>query len=96
MWSEFDLEKKIWTIPASKMKVGHEHRIPLSGPALAILKQMMPLATGKDALVFPSIRSKTMLSDMTLSALVRGMNEVGHDSVSKPSIDTLNPPNFCN
>ena len=76
VWSEFDLEKKIWTIPAAKMKAGREHRIPLSEPALAILKQMMPLATGKDALVFPSIRSKTMLSDMTLSALVRGMNEV--------------------
>ena len=81
VWSEFDLEKKIWTIPASKMKVGREHRIPLSGPALAILKQMMPLATGKDALVFPSIRSKKMLSDMTLSALVRGMNEVGGDGI---------------
>ena len=76
VWSEFDLEKKIWTIPASKMKAGREHRIPLSDPALAILKQMMPFATSKNALVFPSIRSKTMLSDMTLSALVRGMNEV--------------------
>ena len=34
------------------MKAGSEHRIPLSDPALAVLKQMMPLATGKDALVF--------------------------------------------
>ncbi len=48
------------------MKVGREHRIPLSEPALPILKQMMPLTTGKVALVFPSIRSKTMLSDITL------------------------------
>jgi integrase len=81
VWSEFDLEKKIWTIPASKMKAGREHRIPLSEPALTVLKKMMPFATGKDALVFPSIRSKTMLSDMTLSALVRGMNEIGGDGI---------------
>jgi len=81
VWYEFDLEKKIWTIPAAKMKASREHRIPLSGPALDILKQMMPFATGKDALVFPSIRSKTMLSDMTLSALVRGMNEIGGDGI---------------
>ena len=76
VWSEFDLEKKIWTIPASKMKAGSEHRIPLSEPALTVLKKMMPFAEGKDALVFPSLRKKAKLSDMALSALVRGMNEV--------------------
>ena len=76
VWFEFDFEKRLWTIPASKMKAGREHRIPLSAPELVILKQIMQFATGGDALVFPSTRSKTMLSDMTLSALVRGMNEV--------------------
>ena len=76
VWSEFDLDKKIWTIPASKMKAGSEHRIPLSEPALTVLKKMMPFAEGKDALVFPSLRKKAKLSDMALSALVRGMNEV--------------------
>ena len=63
------------------MKAGREHRIPLSDPALTILKQMMPLSTGKDALVFPSTSLKTVLSDMTLSALVRGMNEEEDGSI---------------
>ena len=76
IWSEFDLEKKIWTIPASKMKGGREHRIPLSDAALDVLAQVMPLATSKDALVFPSARTRTKLSDMSLLMLVRGMNEV--------------------
>ena len=58
------------------MKAGSEHRIPLSEPALTVLKKMMPFAEGKDALVFPSLRKKAKLSDMALSALVRGMNEV--------------------
>jgi len=76
VWSEFDLEKKIWTIPAAKMKGGREHRIPLSGPALAILERLQPLAAGRDSLVFPSIRKRAPLSDMALSMLVRGMNEL--------------------
>jgi hypothetical protein len=80
IWSEFDLEKKIWTIPASKMKGGREHRIPLSEPAMVILRRMQALASGRDSLVFPSTRKRAQLSDMALSMLVRGMNEVdeGH------------------
>ncbi|MFM8552145.1 MAG: tyrosine-type recombinase/integrase, partial [Nitrospiraceae bacterium] len=37
-WSEFDLEEGVWTIPAERMKAGRDHVIPLSGPALAIVK----------------------------------------------------------
>lgn len=76
IWSEFDLEKRVWTIPGAKMKTRKEHRIPLCDPALALLSQVRPLASEKNALVFPSIRSKTKLSDMAFSMLVRGMNEV--------------------
>jgi len=39
-WSEFDLVKKVWTIPAERMKAGREHRIPLSAPAIVILEAM--------------------------------------------------------
>ena len=76
VWSEFDLEKKIWTIPAAKMKASREHRIPLSEPALTILGRLQPLAAGRDSLVFPSIRKRAQLSDMALSELVRRMNKV--------------------
>ena len=37
-WSEFDLDKAIWTIPATRMKAGHEHRIPLTARAVQLLK----------------------------------------------------------
>jgi integrase len=37
-WPEMDLEAAVWTIPASRMKAGQEHRVPLSPAAVAILK----------------------------------------------------------
>jgi integrase len=58
------------------MKTRKEHCIPLCDPVLALLSQVRPLASEKNTLVFPSIRSKTKLSEMAFSMLVRGMNEV--------------------
>jgi integrase len=37
--SEFDLSGKVWTIPAERMKSGHEHRVPLSDRVLEVLQQ---------------------------------------------------------
>ena len=37
-WQEIDLETSTWTIPGERMKAGKEHRVPLSGPALAVLE----------------------------------------------------------
>jgi integrase len=37
LWSEIDLENRLWTIPGSRMKAGKEHRIPLSDRAVEIL-----------------------------------------------------------
>ncbi len=71
-WKEFDLEAKTWTIPGERMKAGIEHTVPLSPAALELLKGLSR-HEGTD-LLFPSAK-KTMLSDMTLSALVRGMND---------------------
>jgi integrase len=39
-WSELDWEGKRWIIPAERVKAAREHRVPLSGPALEILKTM--------------------------------------------------------
>ena len=38
-WREIDFENKVWTVPASRMKAGREHRVPLSDPALQILER---------------------------------------------------------
>ncbi|MBK8104958.1 MAG: hypothetical protein IPK42_05040 [Betaproteobacteria bacterium] len=37
-WTEVDLTAKVWTVPASRMKAGREHRVPLSDAAIAVLK----------------------------------------------------------
>ena len=55
-WFEIDLEQKIWTIPAERIKAGREHRIPLSPAAVALLHQ---LAKTKDSeFVFPGLASR--------------------------------------
>ena len=69
-WSEIDLDKRVWTIPADRMKAGKEHRVPLSDRALEILNAL-PRFGGSD-LVFASFRG-TQLSDMSLSAVTRRM-----------------------
>ncbi len=55
-WAEIDLDHKLWTIPASRMKKGEEHRVHLSAPALAILKALPRGAADKP--VFPTQTGK--------------------------------------
>ena len=43
-WSEIDLAAKLWTVPASQMKAGKEHRVPLSERAIVILEEMKLLS----------------------------------------------------
>ncbi|MGA8689672.1 MAG: tyrosine-type recombinase/integrase [Methyloceanibacter sp.] len=53
-WSELDLREKVWTIPASRMKAGREHRVPLSGRAVEILEELAKVSdTVATAYVFP-------------------------------------------
>lgn len=54
-WSEFDLAAGLWTIPAERMKMSIEHRVPLSPQALAIAHRVRGL---DDDLVFPSAMVK--------------------------------------
>lgn len=69
-WSEIDLMAGVWAIPGERMKAGRDHRVPLSGAALALLAGL-PRMAGSD-LVFQSPRGGP-LSDMTLSAVLRRM-----------------------
>lgn len=70
-WAEIDLNKKLWSIPAERMKAGREHRVPLSEAAAAVLNKVKPLRSLPTDLVFPSIQSGKALSDMTLTAVLR-------------------------
>jgi integrase len=53
-WSEIDIEKCLWIIPAERMKMGKEHHVPLSEQSLALLELMQP-HSGHREYVFPSI-----------------------------------------
>jgi integrase len=46
LWDEIDLDAGIWTIPAERMKAGVTHKVPLSEPALKILKGITPDQSG--------------------------------------------------
>ena len=49
-WSEVDLEARVWTVPAERMKANREHRVPLSERALHILGEALALADGSGLL----------------------------------------------
>ncbi|EFH9570092.1 integrase arm-type DNA-binding domain-containing protein [Citrobacter portucalensis] len=51
-WSEFDLEKAVWEIPADRMKMKRPHLVPLSTQALEIVQQLKVMS-GQYPLVFP-------------------------------------------
>src|SRR3972149_3623552 len=73
-WSEIDLEKKIWTVPAERMKAGREHRVPLSGRAVSILKT---LAKAKQTeFAFPGQPHNKPLSSMAMEMMLRRMKIV--------------------
>lgn len=68
VWSEIDLATRIWTVPASRMKTGKEHRVPLSEGAMAVLQEVLPLRDKPAGdLVFPGGRIGRPLSDVALS-----------------------------
>ena len=78
-WSEIDMGAATWTIPGDRMKGGREHRVPLSGRALAVLDEARALDDGS-GLVFPAPAGRKPMSDSTLSKLLRelGINAVPH------------------
>lgn len=73
-WSEIDLEAKVWTIPAARMKADREHVVPLSERALAILDEAKAFREVGCDLVFPGTKKGKPLSDMTLTKICRDMD----------------------
>jgi len=71
-WDEIDLEKALWIIPGTRMKMSKEHRIPLPDCAVKML-ETLPRLEGS-AFVFPAPRGG-QLSDMTLSATMKRMHK---------------------
>ncbi len=70
-WQEIDLAARTWTIPAERMKSSKEHRVPLSDQAIAMLESLPRVAGCETVFVAPR---GGVLSDMTLTAVLRRMN----------------------
>jgi integrase len=74
-WDEIDLGEKVWTIPAARMKAGREHRVPLSGRAMAILARLAEVKAGEH--VFPGQRPGKPLSPAVFEMVFRRMKVKG-------------------
>jgi integrase len=74
-WEEFDLEKAEWTIPASRMKAGKPHRVPLSVRALVIIEGLAETLQGD--FLFPGGRAGKPLSSMAMAMQLRRMKVEG-------------------
>ena len=72
-WEEFDFDKAEWVIPAEKMKMPRQHRVPLARQTLAILKDLKTI-TGELRWLFPSVSSVMRpISENTVNAALRRM-----------------------
>lgn len=76
-WAEFDLQARLWTIPADHMKRSKAHMVPLSDAALAVLAKAEALKLDGSDQVFPGTGGAAM-SDMTLLKVLRDMSEPFH------------------
>ena len=73
-WDEIEVDQKIWTIPASRIKAGREHKVPLSVRSLEILAAL----PREGEYVFPGARAHRPLSNMAMLELLRGMSGNGY------------------
>ena len=73
-WAEIDLNARIWTVPAARMKAGREHRVPLSTAAVAILSKAGSVKLDADGYLFPSHQRDRPLSVMALPMALRGLD----------------------
>jgi integrase len=71
--SEIDFDKRVWTVPAARMKAGREHRVPLSPRALSIVKEMASAHDGD--FLFQGQRRNRPLSNMAMDMILRRMKK---------------------
>ncbi len=91
-WSEVNLDKGIWLVPAARTKMRREHRIPIT-PQVATLLRELKEATGKGRYLFPSVRTvRRPISDGTLVAALRRLGYSGEEMTAhgfRAVFDTL-------
>ena len=85
-WDEVDLESKLWTVPAHRMKAGREHRIPLPSRAVSLLRHLKQ--AGESEFVFPGVAGGKPLSGMAMEMVLRRMKRAPLSMVSAPVFGT--------
>lgn len=70
LWTDFDLDNAVWTIPAERMKMRETHVVPLSAPAVALLRSMWEQRTSDTGLIFSRTGEKP-ISDVTMNKVLR-------------------------
>jgi integrase len=82
-WSEFNFEKRIWRVPAARMKMGETHLVPLSNQAIVLLRQLK-VYTGEFEHLFPRITNKGRNFDdsksMSHSSALGAMRRMGYQA----------------
>lgn len=78
-WREIDLNNAVWTVPASRMKAGKEHRVALAPQAVALLRELPREGDSDDGYVFIGARPGTGLSNMAMTAMLR---RLGHGDIT--------------
>lgn len=76
-WAEIDFEKRLWEIPASRMKKRRPHCVPLPNQAVAFLEQLKPV-TGCYTHIFPGrVHHSKPMSEMAMTVLIRRIGYAG-------------------
>lgn len=82
-WGEFDLTKGVWSIPGARMKMKEAHVVPLTAPAVELLRRIRAehqQSAGEaraDAFLFPGAKPGKPISDMTMLKVLRDLSVTG-------------------
>lgn len=82
LWPEIDFDRRVWTIPAARMKMREEHQVPLSHQAMSLLREARE-ADPKSTFIFPSLRTNLKpLSENAANSRLRRLGFPGEKHVS--------------
>ena len=76
-WEEIDFETATWTIPATRMKIGIKHQVPLSAHAMEVLAYARKQGGGRQGAIFPTQRSGRYMDSSMLSRLMKNLEIPG-------------------
>jgi integrase len=77
-WDEFDLEAKLWVVPAARIKAGREHQVPLSTRCLELLDDAKRLADG-GLYVFPG---RSLLKPLSNMVFLKSLERMDREDIT--------------